>query len=102
MDLCLSKPTKVRASAAWAMVEDSPKLVSEMLAQSMHSTTMSSTDSGGGGLHHLRVADLRDRLMEQGLDVDGSRKMLVDRLAQGNDNNDDRRVTRSSKKQRTI
>jgi BTB/POZ domain len=100
MDLCLSKPTKVRASAAWAMVEDSPKLLSEMLAQSMHATTLSSTDSGSE-LHHLRVADLRDRLMEQGLDVDGSRKMLLDRLVQGNDN-DDCRVARSSKKQRTI
>jgi BTB/POZ domain len=99
MDLCLSKPTQVRACAAWAMVEDSPKLLSELLAQSIH-VPLSSTDSANG-LHHLRVADLRDRLMEQGLDMDGSRKMLVDRLAQGNDKND-RRVARSSKRQRTI
>lgn len=70
IDLCLSEPTKVRASEAWAMVEDSPTLLSDLLTQS------SAQNQGD----QERVADLRNRIFKQGLDVDGSRRMLVKRL----------------------
>jgi len=63
----------VMESDEWKKLEKSPKLMSDLL----HCFSQKKPISAIAG---MRVVELRQKLDDMGLDVDGNRKMLVDRL----------------------
>lgn len=99
MNLYVSNPIAVMATAteSWTRLMESPKLLSELL---IHTTTRKAychhssnskindndidnnndKDKDKDDVKNLTIASLRDRLEEAGLDLDGSREILVNRL----------------------
>ena len=51
-----------------------------MMAMAVGSKKRPAEDGSGGDIKRMRVSTLRQKLDEKGLDVDGSKEMLVARL----------------------
>jgi hypothetical protein len=83
-----SKPTEVMSSSGWAKLRESADLLTELLevlASNKKSSAPANVDESV--CKRMRVSTLRTKLEERGLDVDGSREMLIRRLEEGE--NDD-------------
>ena len=79
MGVIVNHLEELMASPEWSHLFKSPDLVNEiMLLQARR----------GQGFHQPSVSDLRKALAEKGLDVDGSRKVLVARLQAAEDSAD--------------
>jgi BTB/POZ domain len=78
MKICLEQAAVVMVTDGWKRVVESNALMAELFAAShrKQSTGNQADDDTEG----QSVAELRDRLLKRGRDVDGSREMLVKRL----------------------
>jgi len=87
MDLIASNPEMAMESPSWHMVEESSRLLTELLVHynktskniNYHDDT-DSLSTNSNDIDHLDVTSLRDRLEEYNLSCDGSREMLISRL----------------------
>mmetsp|Transcript_20645 Transcript_20645/g.24831 ORF Transcript_20645/g.24831 Transcript_20645/m.24831 type:complete len:103 (+) Transcript_20645:2289-2597(+) len=84
LDVFRTNSNAVMASSGWTAVENSNELLQELM-KVLTSQNDKRQDSSNL-LEHMRVGKLRETLHEQGLDVDGTREMLVARLKEANDN----------------
>jgi hypothetical protein len=97
MDKYVEDPTTVTNSSFWRLISESNKLLSELLQYTnidrvLRTRSESSTNTNSANANtntntntnmnvdHLTVASLRCRLEEKKLELDGTRKTLVDRL----------------------
>ena len=84
MDYFVKNVQDVMASDGYEQVAESPAIMREMMAAMAFSSKKrpAPADSDGDGRDYkrMRVASLRQKLDEKGLDVDGSKEMLVSRL----------------------
>ena len=71
----------VTASEGFAQVKESPALLTELLLLASKKRPASSDSDGERDFKRMRVSTLRRKLDGKGLDVDGSKEMLVSRLA---------------------
>ena len=78
----LSRPNDIIGSEHFHdMVAKSPKLMTELLKSSIDNGRMPvSTDADSHDLKKLSVIALRQKLQQKGLDMDGSKEMLISRL----------------------
>jgi speckle-type POZ protein len=82
LKICLEQAAAVMDTDGWKRVKESSSLLEELFAAScyhhrQHSNNPADDDITEG---QSSVAELRDRLLKRGRDVDGSREMLVKRL----------------------
>ena len=72
----------VMASEGYKDIKESPNILQELLlAMAMDKKKKRpASDVGNGEIKRMRVSDLRQKLDKKGLDVDGSKDMLVARL----------------------
>ena len=90
MNMYAFDPIAVQESEGWSSVEESQRLIMEILksvslklTQSKNGeTTNNSTIQGNAAatIEHLDVSSLREQLQDKRLDLDGSREILVERL----------------------
>jgi speckle-type POZ protein len=82
MDFFAANPTSVMSSPGWEKVEESLPLMKELMAVLASNKKRPAPADADEERDHKRmcVSALRRRLDEKGLDVDGSREMLVSRL----------------------
>jgi len=89
INMYASDPITVQESEGWSRVEESPRLVMELLksvslklmsSKSGETTPTSAIQANAAAIEHLDVTSLREQLQEAKLDFDGSREILVDRL----------------------
>ena len=81
IDYFVANSADVMASDGYEQIEQSPSITKElMLAMAAGSKKRHAEDSSGGDIKRMRVSTLRQKLDEKGLDVDGSKEMLVARL----------------------
>jgi hypothetical protein len=73
MTFCLSYLDLVKQTPGWQMLKESTEMYEELLAICVQEVSMYTVDS-------LDVKSLRDQLESYGLDIDGTREMLVARL----------------------
>ena len=87
MNLFVTKHKEFKAGYAWSQIEESTKLLKEfvdramMAKEDMPSNTSTEVDK-------MDVGTLRKHLDEANLELDGSREILVDRLANHRQNQD--------------
>jgi hypothetical protein len=83
MNKYVSDEKSVMASDAWSLVKESPQILHDLLEYALKwyrqetSTDQSQEENID---HYLTVTTLRRRLEKAGLDVDGSRQVLIKRL----------------------
>jgi hypothetical protein len=88
MDFCAANLASVRSSPGWGKVEESFPLLKELMAVLRSDKKRPApADAEERDCKRMCVSSLRRKLDERGLDVDGSREMLVRRLEKGE--NDD-------------
>jgi hypothetical protein len=88
MGFFASNPTSVISSPGWGKVEESLTLMKElMVVLAGNKTNSAPVDSDELDYKRMCVSSLRRRLEEKGLDIDGSREVLIRRLEEG-DNED--------------
>jgi speckle-type POZ protein len=82
MDYFVENPTSVMSSPGWANMRESAALLTELLEVAFSNKKRSAPAASNEARDNKRmcVSALRRRLDEKGLDVDGSREMLVSRL----------------------
>jgi hypothetical protein len=78
IDLFRVQPNLIMASAGWTKVAESVNLMQELMKIIASSKEALCSDSV---VNPMRVSDLRKKLEEKRLDVDGTHQMLVNRLA---------------------
>ena len=77
MQMYISDAEACVATEGWKTIEESPDLLSELFK---FSAITSKPAFNSSKVETLDVAALRDKLEEAGLDVDGSREVLIGRL----------------------
>jgi speckle-type POZ protein len=87
IDFFAANPTSVMASSGWKQIEESLPLMKELMDVVVSSKKPSAPADTEVDDTQMCVSTLRRKLEEMGLDVDGSREMLINRLQQG-DNDD--------------
>ena len=82
MDYFVDNYEEVMASEGYKDVKESPDILQELLlAMAMDKKKKRpASDVGNGDIKRMRVSNLRHKLDKKGLDVDGSKDMLVTRL----------------------
>lgn len=71
----------VRASSGFSQMMESSKILDELLALALDNNKRPAiVDTNGRDFKRMRVATLRQKLDARGLDVDGSKEMLISRL----------------------
>lgn len=81
MDAFAADVEGVMASDGYQLVKESPAILGEMMAAVANaSKKRPASDGDGKDYKRMRVATLRKKLDAKGLDVDGSKEMLVSRL----------------------
>ena len=84
MDYFIKNAPAVMESEGFEQVKESPSILTELIAVgfggSKKRPAPANSDSDDRGYKRMRVATLRQKLDEKGLDVDGSKEMLVSRL----------------------
>lgn len=85
MDYFVKNPQDVMASDGYEQVAESPAIMREMMAamadgSKKRPASAVSDSNDDRDYKRMRVATLRQKLAEKGLDVDGSKEMLVSRL----------------------
>ena len=84
MDYFVENANDVMESDGFKQIEESPAILKELLKFGVGDKKRpadTSTDAGrGGDFKRMRIATLRQKLDERGLDIDGSKEMLVARL----------------------
>ena len=83
MEYFVANAEDVMASEGYKQVAESPAILGEMvgaLAAGNKKRSAGSSEDDGRDFKRMRVATLRQKLDEKGLDVDGSKEMLVSRL----------------------
>jgi len=73
-----SNPTKVMESCGWATLEESAALLSELMRATFRKRPRGCDDENDP--NNMDVSTLRSILEEKGLDVDGTKQMLIQRL----------------------
>lgn len=73
----LSRSTDILKSDTSKLLKESPELLTELMLKMSYDSTIYEQLSEEG---NLSVNELRKQLDEKGLDIDGSREMLVSRL----------------------
>jgi BTB/POZ domain len=76
MKICQNSADAVMDTDGWKRLRESSSLLEELFSASHRKQSMNQADDTVG----QSVAELRDRLLKRGRDVDGSREMLVKRL----------------------
>jgi hypothetical protein len=90
-----ANPSSVMSSPGWVNITESAPLMKELMeALVSNKKIFSSVDSDELDFTRMCVSTLRRKLDEKGLDVDGSREMLISRLVEGDI--DDRSVISSN------
>ena len=88
MEYFVTNAQDVMASDGYEQVTESPAIMREMMAAMAAGNkkrSAGSPDAEGRDYKRMRVATLRQKLDEKGLDVDGSKEMLVSRLKEAED-----------------
>mmetsp|Transcript_7734 Transcript_7734/g.11120 ORF Transcript_7734/g.11120 Transcript_7734/m.11120 type:complete len:225 (+) Transcript_7734:582-1256(+) len=80
IEVFVGNPKSVMASPGWSKIADSLDLTKDLMQLLVDSTGDCKGTNCEGPFTNLGVADLRKKLHEKDLDVDGTRKMLVCRL----------------------
>ena len=83
MDYFVTNAQDVMASEGFAQVKESPVVMAELMAAMASGSKKRPASSGADSERdhkRMRVATLRQKLDDKGLDVDGSREMLAARL----------------------
>jgi hypothetical protein len=80
MDKFVEDPIAVYNSSYWVLISESCKLLSELLQYTTIDRVFRTTNNNSVSVDHLPVSSLRERLEEKKLELDGSRKILVDRM----------------------
>mmetsp|Transcript_16833 Transcript_16833/g.36582 ORF Transcript_16833/g.36582 Transcript_16833/m.36582 type:complete len:98 (+) Transcript_16833:975-1268(+) len=82
MDFFVENSEAVMESAGYAMVKESPDLLNELLAAALVGSKkrVARSEPGDREYKRMRVSTLRQQLDDKGLDVDGSKEMLISRL----------------------
>ena len=79
----VSKAPEVMATAGWARLSKSADLLAELMGEAFSPNKRPRNDDGEGAadrVKRMRVSELRKELSEGGLDTDGARVQLEDRL----------------------
>ena len=82
-ELFVSKAPEVMATAGWARLSKSADLLAELMAEGFSPNKRPRDDDGEGAadrVKRMRVAELRKELADGGLDTDGARAQLEERL----------------------
>jgi hypothetical protein len=77
VDIFRVQPILIMASAGWSKVAESVDLLQELMKILASNKEAACSDSV---VNPTRVSDLRQKLDEKGLDVDGTHQMLIDRV----------------------
>ena len=83
MEFFVKNAEEVMASEGYEQVKESPAVLAELvaaMASGSKKRPASSDADAGRDFKRMRVATLRQKLDDKGLDVDGSKDMLVSRL----------------------
>ena len=83
MEFFVKNAEEVMASEGYEQVKESPAVMAELMAvmaSGCKKRPASSDADAGRDFKRMRVATLRQKLDDKGLDVDGSKDMLVSRL----------------------
>jgi len=82
MDYFVENAQKVMESDGFALVKESPSVMAELMTLGFGKKRPADSADADEGRDYkrMRVATLRKKLDEKGLDVDGSKEMLVSRL----------------------
>ena len=78
----VSRSTDLLNSKAWEALSESPKLMSELMKEMSKRIKIDTRFSGRG--ESMSVIELRKKLGEKGLDLDGSKEILVSRFQESN------------------
>ena len=84
MEFFVENAQEVMASEGFELVKESPAVMAELMDVALGGSKKRPASSGVDttrDFKRMRVATLRQKLEEKGLDVDGSKAMLVSRLA---------------------
>ena len=83
MDYFVTNAQNVMASEGFGQVKESPAVMAELMAamaSGSQKRPASSDADSERDFKRMRVSTLRQKLDDKGLDVDGSKEMLVSRL----------------------
>ena len=83
MEFFVKNTEEVMVSEGYEQVKESPAVLTELVAAMASGSKKRPASSGadaGRDFKRMRVATLRQKLDNKGLDVDGSKEMLVSRL----------------------
>jgi speckle-type POZ protein len=87
IDFFASNPTSVMSSSGWAKLRESASLLAELMEVLVNNNKKRSAPADDSDeerdTKRMCVSSLRRKLDEKGLDVDGSREMLIRRLEEG-------------------
>jgi len=90
MDLVVGNPSKIAKTAGWTVLKESPSLLAEVYEYERPLTVYAAkSHSGNENPELLSVSALRKWLADRGLDVDGTKEMLVKRFKTGEDEEQD-------------
>jgi len=91
MDFFVENSEAVMESAGYAMVKESPDLLNELLTAALVGSKKRAAQSEPGDRDYkrMRVSTLRQKLDDKGLDVDGSKEMLISRLEEADTDSED-------------
>lgn len=82
LDYFVNNAESIMASAGYELVKESPAIMGEMMAAMATASKKRPATPGGDGKDYkrMRVATLRKKLDAKGLDIDGSKEELTNRL----------------------
>jgi hypothetical protein len=95
MDFFAANPTSVMSSPGWANISESAPIMKELIEVLVIKKKRSAPADAEEerDFKRMRISSLRRKLDEKGLDVDGSREMLISRLEEGENVSDDDNAT---------
>ena len=99
MEYFVKNADEVMASEGYKQVTESPAILQEMVAAVVSGSKKrpaDSTDDNGRNYKRMRVAELRQKLASKGMDVDGSKDMLVARLEEADEAADEEERKKNS------
>jgi len=88
MDVYAGDPKNVIQSDGWDMIRQSPHILEELLHHVSFKHMPSDNAHGTKGIEHLDVSGLRQELQSAGLELEGSKKQLIERLQSTKDQED--------------
>ena len=88
MGVVAGNPSKITKTKGWNDLKQSPLLLAEVYER-LSKVAESQSEDDDEHPEHLSVSTLRKRLADRGLDVDGTKKMLVKRFKTGKDEEHD-------------